>query len=212
VKCPDNDYVNHILTTLPTLSNVGLDAARWLGENRDVVDQMLLLNLEELRPDLEAMLPAQGGGSRPWDVVVMARSVFLAVTMGVPRWNGWVSQLKTRSLLRVLIGLQLGDRPPSVGAHYRFLRRILVHSDLDRVRVYEVSPGSRAGFARVGRLNPPKTGEGKDVTTAFETTAHVAAAALEAEGTPEQAIKAMRAQIEARMPDGRVHPVESEGE
>jgi hypothetical protein len=154
-RYPDTLYLTHLQTILPALCASHPDARAWLEHHQDVVEQLLVLDVESLRPELEAMHPVRPGGRRPFDPVVLVRSLWLGVVLAGGRWNRWAVQLRTSTVLRVLLGLDEDQQAPSVATHYRFMQRLLRHSDQKGLRTAEVDRDARGRFRRILRNEEP---------------------------------------------------------
>ena len=148
MKRPNEKYRNHLLAHLPGFLDDNPALRAELRAMHEVVESVLLLDLERVRPDLEASLPERTGGEKPRDRVVLLRSLLLAVRLEEGRINRWVDALKTKPLLRILIGIDPDEAPPSVGAHYRFCKALLKMADPAGRRKAEYSSGNGGRFAR----------------------------------------------------------------
>jgi hypothetical protein len=173
----DTAYLTHLESFLPALCAEQPDTRTWLQQHREVVELLTLLDFESLRTELVATLPSRPGGRPPCDPVVLLRSVWLGVALGGGRWNAWGRALASRQVLRVLLGLTPDSAAPSIGSHYRFLQRILRHSDPDKARLAEYLPGNGHLFRR--RLTKPASD-----TTAQEGVCEDLRRRLQAQGPP----------------------------
>ena len=125
------DYSTHLATSLPALLRDGGVSLSQLRQHRGAAELLLTLDLERLRTDLVAALPRRPGGRKPFDQVVLARSLLLCVIVGGGRLNAWGRRLAAEPLLRVLIGLGATAKAPAIGTHYAFMRRVLRASTPD---------------------------------------------------------------------------------
>ena len=160
MKRPDTDYCDHVLYHLATSMSSGEIRRHEIEAHREVIEDLLLLDFEEVREDLVGMYPSRPGGITPRDPVVMLRSVFLAVRLGKGRFNAWGRRLRGSAVLRIMLGLAPEAKAPSIGAHYAFCRRVL-HSCADAPqRSGELARGHRGVFERAdlcnGRAGKPK--------------------------------------------------------
>lgn len=125
MKHPDTTYSDHVLCELATAVSRGAICRDEVMKQKDVIEDLLLLDFEEAREDLAATYPIRPGGKKHIDPVVMLRSVFLSVRLAQGRFNKWGPMVAASPLLRILLGLQPDERAPAIGTHYAFCRRIL---------------------------------------------------------------------------------------
>lgn len=148
MKRPDTDYCDHVLHHLATSMSSGEIRRHEIETHREVIEDLLLLDFEEVREDLVEMYPSRPGGITPWDPVVMLRSLFLAVRLEKGRFNAWGREVARSPLLRILLGLEPEERAPSIGAHYAFCRRILRSCADASQRTGELARGHKGVFER----------------------------------------------------------------
>jgi hypothetical protein len=86
---------------------------------------LMSLDLEPARDILTPCYAKSSRGSKPWDPVVMLRSMLLGLLVGQTKINKWVPQTRASTLLPLLAGIDAAERrPPGVGTYYDFFHRL----------------------------------------------------------------------------------------
>lgn len=81
------------------------------------------LDLEPARAILMQGYAKNPRGSKPWDPVIILRSLLLSVLLR-RKINSWAKDLKASRVLRIICGMKEGDRIPGVGTFYDFMHRL----------------------------------------------------------------------------------------
>src|SRR5215813_4521459 len=89
----------------------------------DLILALFLLDLEPLRPQLQAFYHPKPRGTPPRDPIQMFRSLFCMILSGQTlSFTKWVKILRSRPLFAALSGFE--DRTPGIGSFYDFSRRL----------------------------------------------------------------------------------------
>ena len=94
-----------------------------LAEYIDLIQALCLLDLEPLRPQLQALYAAKPRGTPPRDPIQMLRSLLCMTLSGETLgFTKWVSKLRSQPLFATLSGFT--ERTPGIGTFYDFAARL----------------------------------------------------------------------------------------
>lgn len=116
------------------------------------------LDLEPIRPILQACYAANPRGGKPWDPIILFRCLLLMLQVAQPSINKWVKDLRGSPVFRAVSGLDLTGATPGVGTFYDFLHRL--HDGPRRLVHGEPTPERPSAVER-RRAMAPVVGEGK---------------------------------------------------
>jgi DDE family transposase len=129
----------------------------------DLIRALFLLDLEVLRPQLEALYSAQPRGTPPRDPIHMFRSLLCLTLSGeTSSFTKWVAKLRSQPLLAALSGF--AGRTPGIGTFYDFTARLYPEPTAPMVR----KPFSKPKDSKPkdsAKKRPPRSGVVQQLVT-----------------------------------------------
>jgi hypothetical protein len=115
-------YLKHARRELVRLYPTKQDQEK-LDPYSDIVRALFLLDLEPLRPQLQAFYYPKPRGTPPRDPIQMFRSLLCLILSGQTlSFTKWVKILRSQTLFAALSGFE--DNSPGIGTFYDFSRRL----------------------------------------------------------------------------------------
>jgi Transposase DDE domain len=115
-------YLKHARRELVRLYPTKQDQEK-LDPSSDLILALFLLDLESLRPQLQAFYHPKPRGTLPRDPIQMFRSLLCMILSGQTlSFTKWVEILRSRPLFAALSGFE--SRTPGIGTFYDFSRRL----------------------------------------------------------------------------------------